>query len=260
MFRIRKEQMATFETAALCDFEDNTVEHMKSFAPKHSEVIGESCVRQVIQLGLARAGQYGFTNCGPVRFYIELMFMFGSDFDTDPLLPWAGDALRAGEDSDQMTLAMSLHASMMDYIARVVGNDRGPSIRALRRVYDVSSQPIPSASGSGFEEAVLALMEHAFPERYRYLGKQPLRSLIRRAPESAGRLGLSTDRGVALIILLSYAIGHGFGSDPLFPWISAVLQDPRIQTPTERAERLERRAIIYLESALSYLEREHAGV
>ena len=44
-------------------------------------------MRREIRFGLERAGSYGFTIRGPVRFYIELMVRLGCDFDTDPPYP-----------------------------------------------------------------------------------------------------------------------------------------------------------------------------
>ena len=92
MWTIRQEQAEAFRQNALQKFEDEMVEHLQGFASGHWMVIGEKTGRLVIQLGLKNAGQYGFTNRGPVRFYIELMFMFGSYFDTDPQYPWANQS------------------------------------------------------------------------------------------------------------------------------------------------------------------------
>ena len=256
MLQIDKEQMNALEVAALQSFEDATVAHVRGFASKHYEVIGEAGVRQVIRLGITRAKRYGFTNHGPVRLHIELMFMFGSDFDTDPLLPWASSALQDSESSDQMELAMDLHDAMMDYIERVVGLDRKPSIRALHRVYEASMNPVPPLGRPDIEDAALSFIELIFPERYEYLGEGPLRALIRRGSAIAERCQLSTERGVSLSILLSYLLGHGFASDPLFPWIERTLLDPRLRTVERRVKRLECRLVNYLGQALKYLEQE----
>jgi hypothetical protein len=120
MLEIREEQMAVFDQAARKTFEDEMVEHLAEFVPKQCEVIGEQQVRKVIQLGVERARIYSLTNRGPVRFYIELMFVFGSDFDTDPLLSWAaeilGDVL-----TNQMAKAGRLYEKTNDYLEKVSG-------------------------------------------------------------------------------------------------------------------------------------------
>lgn len=259
MFKIRKGQKPAFEEFALRCFEDDTVDHLRDFAPRHSEIVGEAGVRQVIRLGLVQAKRYGFTNCGPVRLYIELMFLFGSYFDTDPLLPWASQTLGNASHADQVMQAMRLFDAANDYIDRVIGRDRVPFVRALRRAFERSREPIPELAPAEVDEFILAVLGEVFPERLTYLGEEPLRALIRRGPHVAEQYGLATTRGMALSIMLAYGHGRGFANDPLFPWIEKTLRDPRPKTIEQRVEWLERRARSYLASALAYLEGEHVN-
>src|SRR5262245_45441568 len=87
--RIRREQMEAFHTVALAAFEDEMVVHSKEFSPRLCEVIGEEQLRVALRAAMDQAGGYGFTNRGPVRLFIEMRFLFGSAFDTDPQYPWA---------------------------------------------------------------------------------------------------------------------------------------------------------------------------
>ncbi len=262
MLKIRDEQMRAFELeTGLEEFEREMIIHLKDFAPKHSELLGEDGVRRVMRRGIEGAKGYGFTNRGPVRLYTELMFMFGSAFDTDPLLPWAGEVLRDGSLDEQMERAARLYERLIDYIDRVVGEDRRPSIEALRRVKEVSLQVDGiSSMDPAFERLVLDKIRWIYPERHAYLGDAPLQGLLRQGPAMAERCGLTTDRGVVLTVVLAFSAGHGFPRDPLFPWIEATLRNPKLETSERRVEALERRAKIYLDRALSYLEARLADV
>src|SRR5688500_5077019 len=108
MLQINQRQFDTFERAAREDFERGLLAHLKEFYPEHTQVIGDDGTRTVIRLGIERAATHDFTFRGPVRFFIELMFKFGSGFDTDPQLRWASAALddRSG---DQMARAERLY-------------------------------------------------------------------------------------------------------------------------------------------------------
>src|SRR5215510_13947025 len=112
MLTIRSEQADAFRQAALQKFEDEMVVHLKTSYAEHWKVMGEVAGRCVIQLGIERAKKHGFTNRGPVRFYIELMFMFGSYFDSDPQHPWASHVLNDPESVDQSVRADRLYAAM----------------------------------------------------------------------------------------------------------------------------------------------------
>jgi hypothetical protein len=255
MLVIRKEQMEVFEQAALRTFEDQMVEHLKEFAPKHCEVLGESGVRQVVRLGMERARRYGFTNRGPVRFYLESMFLFGSDFDTDPQLPWAGEILKDPTIWDQTVRADRLYDRVMDYLNQVAGPDCEYAKEALRKASRQRFEGVP-VSDENFENKVIARLNEVYPQKCAYIGEAALRTLVRRGNFLAERYSVSIDAGVVLFIGLMFALGHGFARDPLFPWIERTLNDTRIDNPNKRVERLHSRAMTYLSRALAYLEQE----
>ena len=81
--------MLAFEQAALRRFEDEMVVHSKDFSPLLCEIIGEDQLRVAVRQAMARAAGYGFTYRGPIRLFIEMMFLCGSAFDTDPQYPAA---------------------------------------------------------------------------------------------------------------------------------------------------------------------------
>src|SRR6266403_4499601 len=130
---IRKAQLEPAAKAAAAAFEQEMVDHLFSFSPKHCEVIKEPGVREVIRLGLQRAEAFGFTFRGPVRLFIELMFMFGSEFATDPQHPWAAAALQDKTVPDQMSRASLLYDAAQKYLEEVSGPNHRYAVASLRR-------------------------------------------------------------------------------------------------------------------------------
>ncbi len=133
MLTIRPEQMEVFRKAALQKFEDKLVGHLREYAPRHSEALGGPGIRQVIRLGLDRAAAYGFTTRRTARFYLEMMYLLGSDFDTDPLLPWVAAVLTDPDLADPMTRADRHYDAATTYRAAVFGPDYEHETEALRR-------------------------------------------------------------------------------------------------------------------------------
>ncbi len=253
-------QMTAFEQAvALDDFENRMVVHLRDFAPRHSKVIGDDWVRRVIRLGVERARVYGVVNPGLLRFHVELMFMFGGAFDTDPLIPWAGRVLGDPRIDDEVPRMERLHEEMLGYLEAVGGPDRSFAIQAMRNIKQFLGEEPPYAELREERRALDALAQ-IYPKRCAYLGEAPLRDLLRRGAEEAARLGIATERGVVLVTGLMFGLGHGFADDPLFPWILVTLRDPAITDADRRVERLSRRVEIYLDRALQYLERRRADV
>lgn len=89
MLKIRKEQLAVFAEVETKKFVDRMVIHLKKFLPKQCEVLDESQMGEMIRYGIKRAAAYGITTECDVCKYIDVLMVFGRDFDRDPGLPWA---------------------------------------------------------------------------------------------------------------------------------------------------------------------------
>jgi hypothetical protein len=85
--------MAVFAEVETQKFVDQMVVHLKKFFPKQCEAMGEPQLRDTIQYGIKRAAAYGITAQCDVRQYMNLIVVFGRDFDTDKRLPWASEIL-----------------------------------------------------------------------------------------------------------------------------------------------------------------------
>jgi hypothetical protein len=251
--KIRNEQLRAFEEATLRAFEDEMVEHLRQFASRLSRVVGEAALRQAVRLGIERAGLYGWTNRGPVRFYIELMTLLGCDLDTDPLVPWAREGLEDRSVPDQMARADRLHGRLMDYFDRVVGPDGAYLQVALRKIHEARPDDYPGLVG-GDEGEALAILRSFYPQRCDAAGDAALLALVRGGRDRARRLGAESVAEVGLFVALPFALGHGYAHDPFYPWITETLNDPRIADPRKRIARLYTRTRTYLGEVVVYLE------
>jgi hypothetical protein len=103
MLTIREAQLAILSTVEVEKFERWMVVHLKKFFPKQCAVAGDSRLSEMIQYGIEWAGRYGITARRDVCKYIDLMLVFGRDFDTDRRNRWASEILgRGGNSSARM--------------------------------------------------------------------------------------------------------------------------------------------------------------
>jgi len=250
MLKIRKEQMEVFEQAAIRNFEDEMVRHMKKFSLLHCKVIEDNGVREVIRLGIDRSEKYSLTNRGPVRFYIELMFMFGSDFDTDPQYPWAGEILNDPRIVDQMQRADCLYNKAMDCVDTVAGPDYEYEKEALRRISHIRFENLP-AIGDNVETEIVIHLNRIHPQKCKYIGQPAFQALIQRGNALTESYALPMPDGIALLVGLMFAFGHGCVNDPQFPWIAETLNNTQIVAPSKRIERLYSKMVTYLSYELT---------
>ncbi len=251
MLVIRDQQMQAFAQNAKKQFEAATVSHISRFAPGQVEILGEKTIGQIVSLGIERAEKYRFTNRGPVRFYIELMFMFGSDFDTDPQYPWAAEVLGGSDAADQMTRADRLYRKTMHYIEMVAGRDLEYEREALYRI--VGPTPVAFTFSAGDTSGIPAFFRKIYPQKCEYLGDSALEDLAQRGISSAGAYSGSS-RAAMIFAGLMFIFGHGCLSDPQFPWITNTLEKDAEGDADAKIERLYSKTRIYLENALKGLE------
>jgi hypothetical protein len=250
MLTMRQEQVDAFRQHHLQKFEDEMVEHLQKFSPRHWRVMGEPDGRRVIRLGIERAEKYGFTNRGPVRFYIELMSMFGSYFDTDPQHPWASSVLSDPETVDQDIRAERLYAAMNKYLEQVVEPERQHLREAVRPLMEARFEDVVQP-GTELESEILKVLHSACPARCEYVGEAVLERLVQHGFELAQNYGFESDKGKVLMVILTFVVGHGFPNDPLNGWIVRRLSSKRWPDPNKRVDELSSKSLLYLKHILA---------
>ena len=233
---IRADQLKTLDEYSQRAFADELVNHLRVYAPKLAEVVGEAGTRQIVESEIGHAGTYGITNKGPVRFFLELTCSFGSGFDTDPQLLWASDTL--GDPSLLNDIARSdlLYDRMLNYVDSVCGPDQKYAIQALTRLLetDFGASNLKDVS----EGRLTKQMASVYPEKFDFIGKAVASNLVQQAREEASQYGLPEREGTAALTALKFAMGHQVCHDPYYPWISSVLTDSRIVDGEHRLSRL----------------------
>lgn len=247
MAQITSRHLAQFHDAAARRFEDSMVAHARDFAAPLFNVIGPGQMRIAVAQALARAHDYGFTFRGPLRLYVELTLLYGSRFDNDPQYPAVRQFLTSRH--DQMLRSQQIYDHVMHYSTEIAGPGASNVFQALQTLASVARAP-NQYEFPNLDAQLLDDMTRAFPQKAAYVTEPALLNLIAEGREKAVGYGFQAARAQALIPILKYAFGHGCTEDPLYPWIERTLTDRRIVDPELRAQRLERKAITWLDHVL----------
>ena len=216
---------------------------MRVFRRLLCEVLGPQQVRTAVRQAITRALLATASGCvGPIRLCVELRFLCGSAFDTDPQYARLGTVLHSAE--PEMARAEEMHAIINHYLEDVAGADSANVRHALFHVQTLARTPLDMPGG------VLEELKRAFPQKVGWVGEDALRELGRAAVAQARQYGFSTQRQFTLMLILMFSFGQGCTDDPLYPWISNTLRDPRIVDAAARAHRLERKALTWLDHVL----------
>ncbi len=246
MLKIRSEQVQVFEQAAVRNFEDRMIEHLKKFARKHFKILSEAEIRGIIRYGWERANTHRFTSERSVRFYVELMLMLGSSFDSDPQMPWAAEILGDESMLDEAERIDRLYDKAWDYVDHVIldyqdanGNvDPTRFVEQIRQVRHERNEDLQPSALPEFYKRVIARLNQTFPKKCDYVGELSIRRLIQRAVESASSYNITTERGVMLFIAMMFVLGSGFDKDPQLPWVSAILRDQSVTDQSKKVDQL----------------------
>lgn len=240
MFQIKKSQMDLFDAAALKDFEDETVLHVKKHFPKHYQFLGDDKIRGVIRHGIRRAHGHGLTTQRSMCLYITLMMMLGSNFDIDLHLPWAAEILGDPTPMPQSARVNRLTDAALKYLDRIAGKDSLHINRALfrmrRALPKIAAQPL--LEDMDLTESMLTQLGQIFPRKYDAVGEALVRSALHQGMKACGQYGMTTDQDVAVYTGLAFALGTGFDEDPLFSVFSEILRSDAGADPRPKAARL----------------------
>jgi hypothetical protein len=74
--------------------------------------------------------------------------------------------------------------------------------------------------------------------------------LLTQGRKTALDRGFRADYGQTVYLGLMFLLGSGFDTDPRYPWIHGILEDPELRDENARAERLYAAAMSYLDQWL----------
>jgi hypothetical protein len=257
MLKITREQLQAFERLSRQRFVEETIDHLYQFTPVHARSLRSERLRSIIELGIHRALKHGFTQCGPVRLFIEVMFTLGSDFDSDPQYPWVATLIgqeQAGE--LQLDRAHEFYLATNSYLDVAVGPEGKHLLEALRRAQSEGLDP----AFDSFEELdgqIMKRLQEIGPEKSSYIDERGLRELIRYGRSMARIHGALTIADEVLIVLLMFGLGHGCLADPQFPWIAAILSRHESSYDLDKFSRLREVAMHYLGRTIRNLSRRN---
>ena len=222
--RVRSEQLQVFEQSARARSHGRLLLHARSFSPLITKPLDDDTMRRLVEKSVAKANRYRMFDHGYVTFYLELMLSLGSDFDTDPQISWAGEALRSRFIRNESELADELNIRMQLYSEEVIGPKHLHFHRAVGHFAEILSKP--ESIEKSLKAGTPGMLKLAYPEKYIHAGEHAMRQVIRESEDAANEHYLPSPIGGAIIALLMFGMGYGVLTDNAYPWIVETLSDP----------------------------------
>lgn len=214
VIKINQKQLKTLEPYALDNYVSELVLHCDECYPHLKKTMGESKLRQTLKEGIEQAEHSGFTQRGPVQFYIDMMIAFGSGFETDPQYPWIRKVLADNKQLPQIEQSTKLYRLTTDYFERILGPQSQYFFEAAQKIQQLNVDDL-HVYKTGFTSYMLKLLQSCYPQKFETSGTQALTALIELGEQKAHQsYGFDQARPAGLIVLLMYLLGHQFDHDP----------------------------------------------
>jgi hypothetical protein len=97
MLIVRRQQVASLSSRAEAAFESRMVAHLRRSFPDRCAEGSDEFLLKAVRSGLRKAETYTITSRQDICLFLNLLTVFGEDFDCDPAFPWARKILRDPE-------------------------------------------------------------------------------------------------------------------------------------------------------------------
>lgn len=126
MLTLRRDSFRAFRRAGREELLRRASAHLREHFPETCERLGPNGLRRAVRQGLGRARSYGILAERGVVKYLNLMFLFGRDFDRDPSLPWARPILLEESEPPGMLKIERLYRAARRHADQARGYDAAP--------------------------------------------------------------------------------------------------------------------------------------
>ena len=252
MLIVKADQRAAMWPALL---RQRVVAHVKASYPEDYAVLGPDLVGRAADVGIARAASHGFLLGDEVEKYVDLMFLLGSRFDEDPILPWAAAILANPAIGSPHVRIHNLEVTAAGYLQRTTGEDGEHYKAALIRARRTPFEELIARRADDPVKDLQLLLYWLYPQQYLSLSKASLAGLTARAAAAAEAHRMDIREGRAILAALMSLVGSHFDTDLLQPWAAPVLAAPDAPAVKIRAlhqaamDRLDRYRLVNREGA-----------
>jgi hypothetical protein len=249
MLTISRSQMNLLEQIAFQQYEQRLILHIREHFPGHAGYLGDQGLLRFIRHSCELAEKHGFETERDLCLYTDLTIMLGIGFDSDPQLEWTREILEDPLLVDPRSRMEDLWDQAMLYMERVLGPDgvfpQHP-YQVARRLRLARTSPVTDSN----ENTLISYFHDLWPEKTRYVDATALCAMIGKSKEAAACYGIRHELGQIEFSIHAFLFGHLFHADPLYPWITDILNGDRAIDGHEKIHQMVSTFDAYLSTAL----------
>ena len=200
-------QIEVLKKLSFENYVNELMEHYEIMFPLLMSSLKKDEVRSFIEQGIVLAKKSGYTQRGPVRLYLDMMIIFGSKFEQDPLF----QRLNVKEENNvsQIERSVTLYTLLNKYLEAVYGVNGIYFKESLRMFNDLNIKDLPvgiNVSSKDLHE----LLRRIYPQRYDFVTANAIDNLIALSDEYCKHCELKIDNNKSYFVLIVFLFGCSF--------------------------------------------------
>jgi hypothetical protein len=218
--KINAQFEAQLQEMTLAGYIGELVEYSKEAYPGLLGDLGEARLRAVLKAVCAKAEHsFGFTERGSVHLYLDLVWNYGWDFETDPQYAWVMETWQKNRERLQIEQAEILYDELEDYRQGVMGDEYQYHDKCVQRFLPLDIQALPVRETT-FVADLLSILRDLYPQKYARIGEAAITRLIIESQAKAKQeFGFQKPCHQGLVVLIAFILGHEFNRNLFFGWV-----------------------------------------
>lgn len=237
MLTIRKEQFRVFEVIKPAIFIPIMIKRLAEKFPSLTQLIGQEGLTNIIEQGISKSKNYGIELAYETSVIIEMSVLFGHAFDTDPLLNWAGEILNNPSLGSREKIE-SLKSLSLEYLNHTIPEDEIYPVPQYNKILNKSYEDLVVEFKNASQPEFLDYLKKFWREKFNQVKPGKLDLLFEMYLPKAEEHAFISIETINYYFLLMYLLGHQFDTDPQFPWIKDLLNDPQFDEEFYKASSL----------------------
>jgi hypothetical protein len=182
--------------------------------------LGEAQLRKTLKTVCDKAGtSFGFDERGSTRLYLDLVWAYGWNFETDPQYSWVMQTKEKNNALSQLEQAEILFEEMEDYKQAVWGDGFLHRQACIQNFQTSRIQITAHVRGINFVSDLLYILYNLYQQKYERSNEQALEQLIVEGRARATEVfGFHEPHHQGLVVVLSFLLGHEFYRNPFYNW------------------------------------------
>ncbi|MBC8954052.1 hypothetical protein [Xenorhabdus sp. PB62.4] len=219
---LNEEQCNKLKNHSINTYIDELVAHCNESYPYLEMQLGKEGLRTVLTDAIEKTKNDGFDQRGPVQLYIDMLILFGAEFQTDSQYSWIKTILDNYANLGQLEKTTLLYHKINRYFNEVQGEQDEYLKTSLLKLQSINIEGL-NVQWNTYESNVDALLNSLYPQKYRYIKQNNVKKLIQFGVEKSGQYDIENANESAFLTLIMFLLGHQFDQDIFLPHLNTKL-------------------------------------